>query len=679
MSIVNCQFFLAILFVLLGNGSVALAQFSLVETEAAMAIGSGADAQGAKAATKEVPGALKGGPIDKLAQQNAERNAGIEGDAAAPSGAENPPMEGEAAPEAPAASAAPTERNVMQTGWWGPGGYFSTIKLLLLVFTFLFWVQATGWMNADLERLKKANREGANFLNFALFAFLAPPLFFAVFFWAVFPVLFLASFVNCMVYIVVRNAKLPPHEKVLTAEHIEFCYASLMNRIGVKVKVKKRKVYEVGAPIDLEATGKNLTEQILQGRLVLARNQPGYNDFRQHLFDALETNATHLMLDFTPQQTTVKHQVDGVWLSLPPIPRVIEKGRTKDAMEEMLEAAKMLAGANPVDRRSRQVGTFLAVIRKKTKYDVEFLSQGTQTGEAVMIQFVAKKVPFKSLDELGMRPELQTKFREHINAERGLFVACAPSGQGLRSSMDVFCRNCDRFTRDVVNIEDVQSSSEVIENVVLVKYDSAKGETPMTVLPDVIFKEPHALIVKDMARRDVLEYCLPEVDNPRLFFTMTRAKDGVEAIFQFLGTKVPPQDLLSRMTGTISQRLVRKLCSECKEPYQPTQQLMQQLGIKPDQVKELFRVRTPLADPYQEKKRGVCENCSGIGYKGRTALFELIHMTDDIRAFIAANPDPVAIRQMIIKSGQTGFFYEGVRLLMQGDTTVEELSRVMKM
>ncbi len=651
---------------------VAIAQ--LAEQMGAMGAAAELDGQGAGAAAKNAP---KKGPIADLNKANTERNAEIQG--AAGVGAENQPV-ADGQPANQANQEKPTERDVMKEGWWGPGGYFSTIKILLFVFTLLFWVQATGWMNADMERQKNENRENVNLLNFALFAFLAPPLFFAQFFWVAFPVLFLACYVNCMIYVVKRNAKLPPHEKVLTGEHIVFCYATFMNQIGIKVKVKKRMVYEVGAPIDLEATGKNVSPQVLQGRLLLARNAPGYNDFRQHLFDAISSNATHLMFDFTPERTVVRHQVDGVWLDLPPIPRVIEKGRTKDIMEEMLEAAKMLVGLNPADRRSRQGGTFLAIIRKKTKFDVEFLSQGTQTGEAAMIQFVAKKVPFKSLEQLGMRPEMQAKFLELINAKEGLFVACAPPANGLRSSMDVFSRSCDRFTRDVVNVEDVQNPTEVIENITLAKYDSLKGETPLTVLPDVVFKEPHALIVRDLSRRDVLEFCLDEIqNNHRLFFTMTRAKDGVEAIFQFLGTKIPPQTFLSKLSGVVSQRLIRKLCPDCKEPYQPSPQLLQQLGLRPEQVKEFYRVRTPLPDPHEEKKRGTCETCNGIGYKGRTALFEIVQMTDDIRAFVLSNPNPVAIRQMIAKSGQTGFFFEGVFLLMQGQTTVEELSRVMKL
>ncbi len=661
-------FFLSGIFVFHGTVAAQLAgQMGAMDVAAEM------DGGGVKKDPPKV-----GGKIGDLGKANAERNAGMVGNASSPENSA-PAADGGAAPAASKPAAKPAERDIMQTGWWGPGNYFSTIKVLLFVFVFFFWVYATSWMNGDMERQKNESRENLNLLNFVLFALLLPPLLFAHYFWAAFPVVLLANVVNCMVYVGKRNAKLPPHEKVLTGEHIAFCYATLMNKIGIKVKVKKRMVYEVGAPIDLEATGKNVTPQVLQGRLLLARNAPGYNEFRQHLFDALSSNATHMMFDFTPERTLIRHQVDGVWLDLPPMPRVIEKGQTKDVQEEMLEAAKMLVGVNPADRRSRQAGMFLAVVRKKTKYDVEFLSQGTPTGEAAMIQFIAKKVPFRSLDELGMRPEMQPKLLEQLNAKQGLFIISAPLANGLRSSMDLFARNSDRFTRDVVNIEDAQFPSEVIENVILGRYDSAKGETPMTVLPDIIFKEPHALIVKDLSKRDVLEYCLGEVDHGRLFITMTRAKDTVEAMIQFLATKTPAQTFVTKLNGVICQRLIRKLCPDCKEPYQPAPQLLQQLGLRPDQVKEFYRPRTPLPDPNEEKKRGVCETCNGIGYKGRTALFELLVLNDDLRAFILGHPNPAAIRQAIAKSGQTGFFYEGVLLLMKGATTVEELSRVMKM
>ncbi len=571
--------------------------------------------------------------------------------------------------------------DILKNGWGGAGGDFSPIKLPLYIVLFLIWTATASWMNSDQERLKKEGREVLNAVYLGLFLGLGGALFFVPIFWVAFPVTFLLWLVPALVYVVKRNSTLPPHEKVLTGEHLYFLFAVMMNKIGVKIKVTKRMEYETGSPIEMEALGKGIDPKILQGRLLLARNAPGYNDFREHVFDAIDFHATSLMFEFSPQQTTIKHLVDGVWLSLPPVPRVIEKGKTKDAMEEMLESAKILAGVNPADRRSRQAGFFVALIghgKKKVRYEAEFLSQGTQTGEAVMIQFTASKVPFKDLGQLGMRPEIQPKVLEILNAKQGLVVVAAPPANGLRSSIDVFSRVCDRFTRDVVNVEDANAPSEEIENIILARYDSTKGETPLTVLPDILFKEPHALFVRDMTNPEVMKLCCEQVDQHRLFITMFRAKDGVETILKFLALKTPPQLFVSKLSAVISQRLVRKLCPACKEPYQPAPQLLQQLGLRPDQAPQFFRCRTPLPEP-EERKRGICPHCNGIGYKGRTAMFEVVTVSDSLRELILSNPNPAALRQQLQKERQGNFAQEGIFLLLKGETTVEEFSRAMKM
>ncbi|MDR0704113.1 MAG: Flp pilus assembly complex ATPase component TadA [Planctomycetaceae bacterium] len=649
-----------------------------MDTGAAMSIGTEMDAGGAQSATKQAP---RGGTIQKIGEANAQRNAELN-NAATPAAGENVPAGNAPAENIAGGNAAiPVQKSdILKDGWWGPGGYISSIKLPLYIFVFFIWVGCASWMNSDQERLKKESRETLNFLYLILYVVLGTVFFFVPIFWVAFPATLLLCIVPVMVYVVKRNKPLPPHEKVLTGEHLYYLYAVVMNKIGVKIKVKKRLSYQIGPSIEMESAGKNIDPKILQGRLIVARNAPGYNLFRESVFDALTSNATSMMFDFTPERTSIRHQVDGVWLDMAPIPRVIEKGKNKDVFEEMLESAKLLIGTNPNDRRSRQTGTFIAILggKKRKKYEAEFISQGTKTGEAVMIQFTASKVPFKNLNELGMRPEIQPKLMEQLNARQGIFVVSAPSANGLRSSMDVFTRLCDRFTRDVVNIEDAASPTEAIENVLLAQYDSAKGETPLTVLPDVLFKEPHALIIRNMSSLETLQLCCQEADMHRLFITTIRAKDGVEAILRFLATKITPQQFISRLNGVINQRLIRKLCPACKEPYQPTPQLLQQLGLRPDQAKEFYRTRTPLPEP-EERKRGICPKCNGIGYRGRTALFELLVMSDSVRELILSNPNPNLIRQQFAKEGQTGFLYEGIHLLIKGETTVEEFSRVMKM
>ncbi|MCL2742648.1 MAG: hypothetical protein FWE67_02235 [Planctomycetaceae bacterium] len=595
-------------------------------------------------------------------------------------GSAPPPPSGEQSAPAPQQTAqrGSYSGDILTRGWWGPGGYVDPIKLTLYVLIYFLWVFCASWMNGDMERLNNPNREAANLAYVGAYLGLGLGLMFVPLFEAACPIIFLVVLVPTLVYVVQRNRTLPPHLKVLTGEHLFYIFAVSMNKIGMKIKVKPRLVYEVGSPIEMEATGFNLSKEELTKRLVLARNSPGYNEFREHLYDAITSNATTLMFDFTPESTQLKHLVDGVWLNLAPIPRVVERGKTTDKMEDALIAMKLLIGGKPEDRRSSQKGTFTAIIRKKTKYGIEFVSQGTKTGEAAMLQITAKKVPFQSMEALGIRPDLKEKLMANLNAEKGIFIVSAPPANGLRSSMDVFSRCCDRFTRDVINVEDRLTPSEEIENIVPGIYDSSKGETPLTVLPDIVFKEPKALIVRDMTALPVLEFCCKEVDNERIFITMIRSNDGVEAIFRFLAQKIPAQTFLPRLNAVVCQRLIRKLCPDCKEPFQPPPQLLQQLGLRPDQVRELHRKRTPLPEP-EERKRGICLTCSGIGYMGRTAMYELIEMNDAIREAIITNPDMKAIRQLIINQKQRGFMHDGVQLLLKGEISVDELSRVMKL
>ena len=569
-------------------------------------------------------------------------------------------------------------------GWWGPGGYFNPIKLALYILLFVIWVGIASWINADQERLRKENRETFNLVYLLLCGVLGTAIFFIPLFWVTFSLIVLLCFVPSLTYVVIRNQSLPPGEQVLTGEHLWFLFAVNMGKIGVKIQHGQRLNYQSGPPVELEPIAKGGDPQILQARLILARNDAGYNLLRESIHEAVESRATALMFDFSPEQTKIRHQVDGTWLDLVPIPRKLGRTREKDIYEEMLEATKKLVGGNPDDRRSKQGGEFKAVIgnpkKKNTlkKYEIDFKSQGTPTGEAAMFQLHAQVVPFKTLDEIGVRSESQPKILEQINGKKGIVIVSAPPTHGLRSTMTVFAKVGDRFTRDVASVEDVNEVGEPIENVIPGLYDSSKGETPMNKLSDLLFRAIAVIFVRDMSAPGTVKICSEALQHDdRLFITMVRAKDGVETLKRFLAVDFPAQQIVPYINSTICQRLIRKLCPDCKEAYAPDPKVLQQLRLNPNQVQQLFRKRTPLP-PHEEAKRGICMTCHGVGYFGRTALFELLTVSEATKALLLANAEPAAIRQQFNKEGQQTFLHEGIRLLLKGETTVEELSRVLK-
>jgi len=406
---------------------------------------------------------------------------------------------------------------------------------------------------------------------------------------------------------------------------------------------------------------------------------------RDNIFDAVESRATAIRFNFTPEETKIWHQVDGTWLELLPIPRKLGRSKEKDIYEEMQESVKKLVGGNPEDRRSKQGGEFKVIIgnpkkkNKLKKFDVDYMTQGTPAGEAAILQIHAQTVPFKTLDEIGMRKELQPKILEQINGRKGIVLISAPPTHGLRSTMTVFSRVCDRFTRDVANVEDVNGATDPIENVIPGMYDSAKGETPVKPLEDLLFRAIGVLFVRDMSAPETVRVCCEALaHDDRLFLTMVRGKDGVETLQRFLAVDFPSQQIVPHLKSVICQRLIRVLCSECKEAYEPDPKVLQQLRLNPNQVQQLFRKRTPLP-PNEEAKRGVCHKCHGVGYFGRTALFELLTVSDAVKALLLAKADPAVIRQQFNKEGQQTFLHEGIRLLLKGETAVDELTRVLKM
>jgi type II secretory ATPase GspE/PulE/Tfp pilus assembly ATPase PilB-like protein len=161
-----------------------------------------------------------------------------------------------------------------------------------------------------------------------------------------------------------------------------------------------------------------------------------------------------------------------------------------------------------------------------------------------------------------------------------------------------------------------------------------------------------------------------------------KAKDAVEALLRVLMMKVPPAKFAPVVSASLNMRLVRKLCENCKQAYAPTPQILQQLGIPAGKVQALYRPHEgPLPLPPDAPKDAVpmpCRHCRGIGYKGRTAIFELLVMNDQLRKVLAKTPKIDILRAEARKAGFKNLQEEGIALVAKGTTSLPELLRVLK-
>jgi len=545
----------------------------------------------------------------------------------------------------------------IEDGWSGPGGYLSLFKVFACWLVFLAWVATTDWVNRDLQAhnldyLRWNPIVFGTFMGAFVLAWIIP------LFLVNFPLLLIAWIAPFVVYVVERNRQVEKHERVFTRDHFRHWLAA---RTGGKVEAESKDPHTAGPPVILTARG-GAAERDDRANLLAARQVPGFDDARAVIADGLSRRAEAVMLDYTQQGVGVRYMVDGDWHNGEPLEREMGDPR--------LEALKTLCGLNWEDRQSRQQGAF-AVEYESAKFAATLVSQGTKAGERSVIQFEGKKTPFKTLDELGMRPKMQEQLREMLGGSKGVVLLSAMPGAGLRSMTNVVVRSMDRLVRDFVSVEEERHRYEEIENVKVMTYKAAEGQTPDGILRRVFLEEPEVVIVRDLVNAETVGMICREVGNiGRLVLTTVRAKDSAEALLRVLALKIPPAEFAEQVTVVLSQRLIRKLCEHCKEAYVPTPQVLQQLGIPPGRVDILYR-------PPQQPE-DVCEACGGIGYVGRTAIFELLVVDDGVRRALASTPKLDVVRQAARKAGMRTFQEEGVVLVAKGLTSLPELMRVLK-
>jgi type II secretory ATPase GspE/PulE/Tfp pilus assembly ATPase PilB-like protein len=551
----------------------------------------------------------------------------------------------------------------LEDGWSGPGFYLNLVKLGAAWLLFLLWVYTTDWVSRDAQQFK-LNFMRWNPIVFGSFLGAFVLLWMLPWFAAGFSLLAIAYLAPLTAYILQRNRKVSVADRVLTRRHLRQWWADHAAKLGVKVDTEEKDPHETGPPVILTARG-GASQREDNVNLLGARQAPGFTNARHLIADAIFRRADAITLDFGPESMNVRYLIDGVWLDGDPWDR--QEG------DQILEALKLLCGLNPADRQSRQKGLFLAQY-EKTKFNASLISQGTKTGERAAIQLESKQTQFDTLDDLGMRPKIQELLKELIARPKGLVLFSAPPASGLRSTVNVVLRASDRFIREFMAFEEESNRYEPVENVPATTYNAAAGQKPMDVLPNFFLQEPNVAVVRDLVDGEMVTLLCEEVDNERVIISTIRAKDCIDAILRVLALRVPPKQLAKALSGVVCQRLIRKLCDQCKQAFTPSPELLRKLGIPEGRVEALYRP----PEPVEGEKLEFCHACNGVGYFGRTALYELLIVDDDFRKVLAGTPQPEALREAGRRAGMKTFQEEGIALVAKGVTSIPELMRVLK-
>ena len=391
------------------------------------------------------------------------------------------------------------------------------------------------------------------------------------------------------------------------------------------------------------------------------RGSPGFRHASEMLTEAMQRHSEIMAVDFRRDIVTVRHLVDGVW----------HRGKTWDPelAGQAVAAIKTLAGANPDERLSRQTGRFRAT-QGGTTCEANMATQRSTAGEKIAIRFTRPVQFFESMGNLGIKAQSQRTLREILQDGSGIVLLSGAPSSGLRTTTEIIVKSIDRLTRDVLSIEEESRKYPQLEAIDIRTYSAAKGQDPTHVLRWIYDLNPDTILLRELVNGKTIDLlCESLGKHSRLAICTVRANSAVEALVRVATLGGNRKLLAERLACVVNQRLVRKLCNDCKERYAPDEKTVEELGFAADQHVRLCRPPGKTEMP--------CEVCGGLGYKGSTGAFEVLRPTRDFRELLANAPRLDALRQAALRTGMRTSRQEAMDHVFRGVTSLEELTRVM--
>ena len=549
----------------------------------------------------------------------------------------------------------PDHPNMQVQGAPEVGRYLADWKLVFMVGAFLFWLHYANWVHEDSRGLKvRPDYWNSWMLVGGVVAILASLLL------PTFTVgaggLALALGCPLGLYVWERNQRVPESRRVMTPAHLENWSRRQLARVGIQFNRKERIDPSMGPPITF--LGKSRTGQKDASRSKQVEASKGYVAAKELVYDALLRRATDIHLEPKEAEMAVRLRIDGVMF-----PAESFDKPTGDAVSNII---KVLCAMDITERRRSQDGSFAAMLDNR-EIDFRVASQGTRHGEKISMRILDQSNSVNKLSQLGMRKAVQDKLSEVINQPHGLFLVCGPTGAGKSTTLYTAINELDAFEKNIITVEDPVEYK--MPNVTQIEINTKGGTTFGQSLRSILRQDPDVVMIGEIRDEETAKIACQAANTGHMVFSTVHANDSITALYRIMDLKVEPFMLSTAVSAILAQRLARRLCTQCRQAYAPTAELLKTVGLPPGKIKEFYRA------PEGENP---CTKCGGTGYHGRIGVYEFLYLNDRMKDLVRDNAAMSAIRNEARKDGMLYMAEEGLRLVVRGVTSIEEIRRVVK-
>ena len=371
------------------------------------------------------------------------------------------------------------------------------------------------------------------------------------------------------------------------------------------------------------------------------------------LVTAIKAQSSDIHFEPFENEFKVRYRVDGVLYEMeaPPLHLALP----------LISRVKVLSNLDISETRLPQDGRILLSVGGRP-VDLRVSTLPTIFGESVVMRVLDRSVVKLDLDNVGLREDEMKMLKDLINLPHGIIIVTGPTGSGKTTTL----YSCLNFANDIrwkiITTEDPVEYD--LDGIVQCQINDEIGVSYANLLRSILRQDPDTILVGEMRDLETAQIAVEAALTGHVVFSTLHTNDAPSSITRVLDLGVEPFLICASLEAIVAQRLVRRICSKCKEEIQPTEEMLMELGLQPTDVKN--------------KKfcwgRG-CPNCNGTGYRGRQAIFEIMLMNERVKQLVMGHASTEQIRHIAREQGMRTLRESGLLAIFDGHTTIEEVVR----
>jgi type IV pilus assembly protein PilB len=385
----------------------------------------------------------------------------------------------------------------------------------------------------------------------------------------------------------------------------------------------------------------------------LAREPSLVNLVNLIIMEAIEAHASDVHIEPFQQEVKIKYRIDGMLIEQTP--------SSKRLQAAIISRIKIMGNMNIAERFVPQDG-HIEFGSAGTKVDIRVSTVPTVFGESITMRILDRSSSLIELNSLGMDERCLKNLDHCLKKAHGIVLVTGPTGSGKTTTLYAALNRIYSPSMKIITIEDPVEYQ--LDGIIQMQVNPKRGLTFATGLRHILRQDPDIIMVGEIRDRETADIAIRAAMTGHLVFSTLHTNDAAGAVTRLIDMGVEPFLLAGSLEAVLAQRLVRKVCPKCKQPYKPDASLLKSLNgaVKINKDQMLYR-------------GSGCDDCMNTGSRGRVGIFELLRVTDTLRELIAGRPTP----EQIIKSAPEDHItmrHDGIYKVLAGLTTPEEVFRV---